>query len=304
MNVIFSIQGGIGKSVMATAVCKAVKNNYPNSNLIVVTGYPEVFVNNPNVDMVFQHGQESYFYTKYVDGKEVKIMANEPYNITEHLLFKEHTIETWCKMNGLVYSGEKPEIIINQREATYFMNKYNNIEKPIMILQTNGGAPTQDTVQMNPLAVKYSWARDMPKYVAEAVIETFHQKYHILHLRRDDQFSYENTTHFSDSFKAVAFMIMRSEKRVLIDSFAQHTAAALLKPSTVLWIANKPNVFGYPIHDNIIANPETAKPDLRFSFLSKYNITGAPNEFPYNDERDMFNVDRIIDSIMNQPPSL
>ena len=303
MNVIFSIQGGIGKSVMATAVCKAVKNNYPNSNLIVVTGYPEVFVNNPNVDMVFSHGQESYFYTKYVEGKDVKIMANEPYNITEHLLFKEHTIETWCKMNGLVYSGEQPEIVINQREATYFMNKYE-IEKPIMILQTNGGAPTQDTVQMNPLAVKYSWARDMPKYVAEAVIETFHQKYHILHLRREYQFSYENTTHFSDSFKSVAFMILRSEKRVLIDSFAQHTAAALQKPSSVLWIANKPNVFGYNIHDNIVANPETAKPDLRFSFLSKYNITGAPNEFPYNDERDMFHVDRIIDSIINQPPTL
>lgn len=299
MNVIFSIQGGIGKSVMATAVCKAVKNNFPDSNLIVVTGYPEVFINNPHVNMVFSHGQESYFYTKYVEGQDVKIMANEPYNITEHILFKEHVIETWCKMNGLVYSGEQPEININQREMTYFMNKYN-IEKPIMILQTNGGAPTQETAQMNPLAVKYSWARDMPKYVAEAIIETFHKQYQIFHLRREDQFSYENTTHFSDSFKAVAHMILRSEKRVLIDSFAQHTSAALQKPSTVLWIANKPNVFGYNIHDNITANPETGKPDLRFSFLSKYNITGAPNEFPYQDERDMFDVDRIIESVMNQ----
>ena len=96
-------------------------------------------------------------------------------------------------------------------------------------------------------------------------------------------------------------MILRSEKRALIDSFAQHTAAALRKPSTVLWIANKPNVFGYNIHDNIIAKPETGKPDLRYSFLSKYNITGAPNEFPYIDERDMFDVDKIIESIMNQP---
>jgi hypothetical protein len=303
MDVIFSIQGGIGKSVMATAVCKAIKKTYPNSNTIVVTGYPEVFVNNPNIDMVFSHGQQSYFYSKYIEGKDVKIMANEPYNVTEHILYKEHLIETWCKMNGLDYSGEQPEVFINQRERTYFMNKYS-IEKPIMILQTNGGAPTQETVHMNPLAVKYSWARDMPKYVAEAVIETFHNKYQIFHLRRDDQFSFENTTHLSDSFKAVSFLIGISEKRVLIDSFAQHTAAALQKPSTVLWIANKPNVFGYDIHDNIIANPETAKPDLRYSFLSKYNITGAPNEFPYYYERDMFNIDRIIDSIMNQPPSL
>lgn len=39
MNIIFSIQGGMGKSIMATAVCKAIKKQYPDSTLIVVTGY-------------------------------------------------------------------------------------------------------------------------------------------------------------------------------------------------------------------------------------------------------------------------
>jgi hypothetical protein len=68
----------------------------------------------------------------------------------------------------------------------------------------------------------------------------------------------------------------------------------------VLWIANKPNVFGYPIHDNILANPENGQPDLKFSQFAKYNIIGAPNEFPYKSEFDIFNLDRVITSIMNQ----
>ncbi len=88
-----------------------------------------------------------------------------------------------------------------------------------------------------------------------------------------------------------------SEKRLLMDSFGQHAAAALNKPSTVLWIVNSPNVFGYDIHTNVIANPETTSPELRNAYLSKYNIGGDPIEFPYNNESEIFNVKNVIDSL-------
>jgi len=53
MNIIFEINGGIGKNIMATAVCKAIKTQYPNDKLIVVTAYNDVFIYNPNVDRCF-----------------------------------------------------------------------------------------------------------------------------------------------------------------------------------------------------------------------------------------------------------
>jgi hypothetical protein len=87
-----------------------------------------------------------------------------------------------------------------------------------------------------------------------------------------------------------------SDKRLLMDSFAEHAAAALNKPSTVLWIANSPKVFGYDLHTNIIANPETTVPELRNAYLGKYNIGGDPVEFPYNNESEIFNVDNVIKS--------
>jgi len=52
MNIIFQIEGGLGKSIMATAMVKVIKNHYKNSNLIVVTAYPDVFLNNPQVNRV------------------------------------------------------------------------------------------------------------------------------------------------------------------------------------------------------------------------------------------------------------
>ena len=43
MNVIFQIEGGLGKSIMATAIVKVIKKRYKNANLIVITGYPDIF---------------------------------------------------------------------------------------------------------------------------------------------------------------------------------------------------------------------------------------------------------------------
>ena len=83
-----------------------------------------------------------------------------------------------------------------------------------------------------------------------------------------------------------------------MDSFAQHTAAALDKSSTVLWIANKPSVFGYDIHTNITSSPFTLKPELRNSYLSKFNIGGDLVEFPYNNENEIFNINDVLKSLI------
>jgi ADP-heptose:LPS heptosyltransferase len=291
MNIVFNINGGIGKSIVATAVCKAIKKKYPNSTLIVLSGYPEVFSNSKDVDMSYGFGQEAYFYTKYVENKDVMIMANEPYNVTEHILSQEHLIETWCKMYDIPYNGEQPEIIINERERMFYKQKYSS-DKPIMLIQTNGGAAGQE--------LKYSWARDIPRHIVEKVIKEFSPQYNIIHARREDQIAFENTYSVTDSFKGMAVLCEMSQKRFFMDSFLQHTAAALEKPSTVCWVANSPKIFGYDIHDNILANPFTAKPDLKNSVFSKFNIIGLLEEFPYNNESEIFSEEKIIESLKQQ----
>lgn len=291
MNVIFTIAGGIGKSIVATAVCKAIKKKYPSATLIVLSGYPEVFSNSKDVDMSFGFGQEAYFYSKYVENKEVLILANEPYNVTDHILCKEHLAETWCKMYDIPYNGELPEVVINDRERMFYKQKYSS-DKPIMLIQTNGGAAGQE--------LKYSWARDIPKHIVEKVINRFSAEYNVIHARRDDQPAFENTFSVTDSFKGMAVLCEMSEKRFFMDSFLQHTAAAIGKQSTVCWVANSPKVFGYELHDNIIANDFTVKPDLKNSVFSKFNIIGLLEEFPYENESQIFDEEKIIESLNNQ----
>jgi hypothetical protein len=287
MNIIFQISGGMGKCIMATAVCSAIKKKYPESNLIVVSGYPDVFLNNKDVYRSYVFNGISYFYNEYIDGKEFLVFANDPYLETGHIRQDEHLIKTWCEMFGLEYAGEQPVINLTIREAQYFQNKFAT-EKPILLLQTNGGAQTEH---------KYSWARDIPSTAVVKIIEHFKNDYTIVHIRREDQLSYNNTIPVTDTFRALCVLLALSSKRLLIDSFAQHAAAALELPSTVCWIANKPEVFGYDLHDNIVANEFTTEPELRNAYLSKFNIAGELIEFPYNTEDEIFNVEAIIESL-------
>jgi hypothetical protein len=287
MNIIFQINGGIGKCVIATAVCEAIKKQYPESKLIVVSGYPDVFLNNPNVDRTYAFGNTSYFFEEHIEGKEVMLLAHDPYLTAEHIQYKEHLIETWCRIYNIDYNNEQPKIYLTDRERTFFGQKFNS-DKPIFLIQTNGGGESE---------LKYSWARDIPYNLMANIIAEFKDEYNIVHMKREDQLSYDNTIPVTDTFRALAVLIELSSKRLFMDSFAQHTAAALNQPSTVLWIANKPNVFGYDIHTNITSNPFTLKPELRNSYLSKFNISGDLLEFPYNNEKEIFNLNDIIKTL-------
>jgi hypothetical protein len=287
MNIIFQISGGLGKCIMATSVCSAIKKKYPESNLIVVSAYADVFLNNPNVDRSYNFGGMSYFYDEFIDSKEFKVFAHDPYLETAHIKQNEHLIKTWCEMFDVQYNNEKPELFLTQREVQFFQNKFA-ADKPIMVLQTNGGAQTEH---------KYSWARDIPSTAVVKVIDHFKEDYYIAHIRREDQLGYEHTIPVTDSFRALCVLLNFSQKRLLIDSFAQHAAAALGLPSTVCWVSNKPKVFGYDLHDNIQANAFTNKPELRNAYLSKFNIAGDLIEFPYNSEDEIFDAEVIIESL-------
>jgi hypothetical protein len=287
-NIIFQIDGGIGKSIMATAVCEAIKKQYPKDNLIVISAYPEVFICNPNVDKCLSHNNLNYFYQDFIEGKKVKAFLHNPYMETSHIQQECHLIQTWCEMFGVKYNREMPKLYLSNREINFYSQQYKS-EKPIMVLQTNGGGADQ------PL--KYSWMRDIPNETAQEVVNHFANDYTIVHLRREDQLPLENTTPVTADFRALAVLIQLSEKRLFMDSFAQHTAKAMDLKSVVCWIGNKSSVFGYESNINIQANKETAVPELKQSVFSKYNITGNLFEFPYENESEIFSTENIINAL-------
>jgi ADP-heptose:LPS heptosyltransferase len=288
MNIIFQIDGGLGKSIMATAVLKAIKKKYSKANIIVVTSYPDVFISNPNVNRIISHNQMDGIYEKWIMQKEAKVFVSDPYQSSDFITESKHLIEIWCDMYGLKYDGEMPELFISKSEKQYFEPFYR-LDKPIMAIQPNGGAFNQ------PL--KYSWTRDIPQTITQDIINHFANDYSVLHIKRDDQLIYENSMACLDNFRSIAIMLTLSEKRLLIDSSAMHIATALNLPSVVCWVGTNPNMFGYDMHTNIEANAPDFEPNLNHPHYSKYLLFQDISTIPFNDLNNVFDKKLIINAL-------
>jgi ADP-heptose:LPS heptosyltransferase len=287
-TIIFQIDGGIGKSIMATAVLKAIKKQYRKSNIIVVTGFPDVFANNPNVNKVLASGNTMSIHKNYILNKEAKVFVADPYMQSDFLTESAHLIKIWCDMYGVEYNGEMPELFLSKAEKEYFEPFYR-LDKPIFAIQPNGGGMNQ------PL--KYSWTRDIPQPIIQEIINHFSNEYYVLHIKREDQFIYENTLQALDGFRSIAVLLSMSQKRLLIDSSSLHIATALNLPSVVAWIGTNPKVFGYDMHQNIIANEPTNPTNIEHPYYQKHLLFEDLSTFPYNDFNEVFDVKQIINAL-------
>ena len=155
MNIIFQIDGGLGKSIMATAMVKVIRKRYKNSNLIVVTAHPDIFLNNPHINEVYHPNNVNGFYLKFIKDQNCKIFVEDPYRRNDFILEKPiHLFKTWCELFGLRYNNEQPEIYLTQPELDYF-SPYYQTDKPILAIQPNGGPAG--------LGYQYAWTRDIPE---------------------------------------------------------------------------------------------------------------------------------------------
>lgn len=293
---IFDVKGGLGKHIAATAVAKCIKNNHPDRKLIVVCAYSDIFMNLSYVDRVYQLGNTSYFYQTFVENQDSLIFSNEPYLTTDHIHKKLPLIQSWCKMYNLEYNGETPDLIFNPLQKKISKDVWVK-NKPVMVIHTNGGL-------IHPEAKSYMWARDMPFDIAQQIVDRYHKKYTIYQCTKANspKLVNANAVQWDDKtrFSTLEFLsiILHSDKRILIDSCLQHAAAALNLPSVVLWNGTSPKVFGYDIHTNI----ETIKPQnfkLPGSYLFDFDFNGNEAEYPFDENEELFNLDKILEAIEN-----
>ena len=292
MNIIFQIEGGLGKSILGTAIVKVIRRHYEDANIIVVTHYPEVFLNNPYTYKVYHFNNINGFYLKYIKDYECKIFIEDPYKHSNFLINKSVSIlKTWCELFNLNYLGELPQIYITQPEADYFVPYYKT-EKPIFVIQPNGGPAG--------LGYSYAWTRDIPEPTILDIINHYKNDYAIIHVKREDQKTYPDTFQALDNYRSIAVLFYLSKKRLLIDSFSQHLAASLNLKSTVCWVATKPEIFGYEMHDNIKANSFTKEPVIKDKAYQPFELSENIHSIPYNNLKEIFNINHIIESINNQ----
>lgn len=288
--IIFHVEGGIGKNIMATAVSEAISKFHPDRKLIVVSSWAAAWVNNPHIERFYLIGGTPYFFEDFIKGKDTWIFKSEPYHHHDFLNGKRYLADIWCEQLGVPYNGELPTIVLSKNEKDNMDRKLRSFGKPIFVLQTNGGGPQDYPV---------SWVRDVPISNIEEVIKEVNKEYKIIHIRREDQLEipgvdFIQTPNVRDLFALIEY----SHNRLLIDSFGQHAAVALDRPSTVLWPIDNVKTLGYPdFHNNIVSNADTRKVHLIDSYLGAHPINGEfLHECPFDND-NIFESQAIFDSL-------
>lgn len=290
MYSIFHIEGGIGKNILATAVVSSMKSHDPERNIIVVSAWPQVWFNNPNVYQIYPMGQSPNFYKNFIKDKDTKIFRIDPYHTEDYILNKKHLIDIWCDLVGVPNIHSGPNLHFSPLELEYIKNKIiGGVNKPIFLLHMNGGG-------QNGRA--YSWYRDIPYLNAKDVVDYFKNDYHIYQIGYENQLQIEGTNRLTLDTREILASVLFCKKRLLIDSFSQHAAAAFGQKSVVCWIGNNPDVLGYKYHNNIKPNVEPVFDTLHSSYLDDSDIGGNPIQFPY-DRIKLFDSNEIINSLIN-----
>jgi hypothetical protein len=297
MTAIFEVTGGIGKHVAFSGVINSYALAHPDEEIIVVCAWPEVFLHNPKVSKVFMIGNTPYFYRDYIYNKEVKVFAQEPYKQQSHILKEKSLIKTWCDLVGIDdENSSNPELFITQKELEVVANLLpKRSDKPLLIIQPFGGAGQQHQ------PAKYSWARDLHPVFAQAIVNELSTDHDVVYV------CYEHHPELANCFRldkqisknSLFGLLKLSDKRLLVDSSLQHAAAALGLKSTVQWVATSPTIFGYDLHDNILPNKEYPLGGIN-SYLYDYNFAGEIHECPYIDPSEIFDLNKIVNSVRNQ----
>lgn len=287
--VVWHIEGGLGKNIAATAIINNVKRKYSDRKLIMVVSYPEVFLNHPDIHRVYRVGMTSYFYDDYIKDKDTIVFKHEPYFQSDHIMKKKHLIENWCDLLGIKYENQRPVLYPNmiQKEFQYNWRR----DKPVMVIHSNGGPLDQQSM--------YSWTRDMPYGVTQAIVDRYRSKYHIIQIGRNPGHAIPDVEFINQpmSNHELFSVLGLSEKRVLIDSCLQHAAAAMNLKSAVLWVGTSPKNFGYDLHNNVVAKPPKGNVKMIDSYLFDYSFDGVVHECPYNDMSEMFDLNDIYKAI-------
>lgn len=292
--VIFNPEGGLGKIIASTALLKFIQQKYPEHKIIVITPWAEIFLNNPRVYRVFKSGNHPYFYKDYLEGRESIVLKGEPYFNTRHLYSKQHLIKSWCELHDLPFDGIiKPELYFNVAEKQFYANNIVS-DRPILILQTNGG-PYDD-------GKAYSWTRDLPYEQSQILVNELGKQFKIYHVCRKNGPQLQGVERIEnvDNKRTFLSLLLKSQKRLLIDSCLQHAAAAFDLPSTVCWIGTHPKVFGYDMHHNILPTKEKIVDNggkMIDSLFFDHDFNGPEHEYPF-ESNDIFNLQEVYNSLV------
>lgn len=302
-NILFVVHGGIGKNIMATAVLRNIKNAYPDKKIIVMCGYPDIFLRNPKVDRLYNLHQPQHVYEDYIKDSKTYPIGFEPYLHPDYIYKKRHCVECWCDMIGIQCDSIYPEFFFNKSEDSMADIYLGGFNKKMILIQGVGGKNPEGKDEKNRIvSAAQLYRRNLPQDVIQSLVDKLKSDgYEVGTIQASNQFQPKGSQIITFPPRAIIELVPRVAGIIAIDSFVQHAAAAFKKPAVVCWGGTSPSVLGYDIHRNLTRkacnNPFCHRPN---SYLWDFQTTGFLWDCPYDEVCMNFNSDDIINALKKQ----
>ncbi len=231
------IDGGIGDHISCTPMLRGMKAKYPDYKLGVIGSHGDVFLNNPNIDLLANEKNPGLFYQDFA--KNAKICKRERIEKTRvgTGLIDKHIYQAWCDLYNVPYDGKNAEVFLTEAEETQariFLSRFN---KPVVLIQHTCGQITNNR----------SWFKEE----AEKVIDALKDKIDFIQVDLGEGLKGVEHRIPEVGTRNLIALMKHCKTFVVLDSFWQHASRCFNKRGVVLWGSSNPKNTGYDHNINI-----------------------------------------------------
>lgn len=262
------INGGIGKHICATTMIRQIKEKELDARITTISGFPEVFLHNPNIYRNLHH-VTSYVFDDYIDGTEFR--SGEPYHSLAYYHNQKHISNIFPLAYGFKEENENiyPEIYLHPDELREAQDLINKSKNPVITIQATGG--NQKMGQMKD--PRQLTARDLLQPTAQKIVDICTKEgFNVIQVRLPHEYQLNDVRSFDNiPFRKYMALAPFIAGHIGNDSAMMHTVAAFKKPSLIFWGNTNSTALGYPYMTNVYrdkcptpmcARPHVGMPDL------------------------------------------
>jgi len=259
-----TVEGGLGKSVMLTAILPELKKKY--DEVYVVSPYFDVFKCCSAVTDAFPFGQGS-LYQELVLDPDTDILWKEPYSNAKFIKKECHLFDAWAEEFGITLERKAMDYVPNldkirevfpavAKDADKIKADLNN--KYIIVQFCGGQSPLGLRDAQGNMARYNDHAEAIKRnyYKGEKLVALLQKKYpehKILHFALPNEPAIEGTVKLEVPYLTYVLLADSAEKIVCTDSSLQHLGTGHCRDITVIWGETRPEHFGYSCNKNICA---------------------------------------------------
>jgi ADP-heptose:LPS heptosyltransferase len=117
MQKIIKIDGGIGRVICATGAIRKLANLDPETDIVIISSWPEVFENNPYILKLYKDGSIPYLFEDVI--KHGLFSYPEPYHERQYYIQQEHLIASFDRLITGYSEKIYPEIFLTEEEKSF-----------------------------------------------------------------------------------------------------------------------------------------------------------------------------------------